>query len=152
MSYKINEFLGDCLPREVGKKIELARKQEGYSAAEMGSSIGVSHVTILNTEKGIKLSVQTLVALAKQLNNDFGVTRLREHLDKYSHKTPSFYESFEIKIREIVQDELKTISAEKITKTEKDTASLQQFEVTDYGLTDNSHKELKNTERRKKVG
>lgn len=106
MGYNIEKILGDISPKAVGKRIQQARCKKGYSVAELGERVGVSHVTILNVEKGEKLSKQTLVALAREFNDTFSVTWLQEYLDKYGMQLPDFYDSFENKIREIVRDEL----------------------------------------------
>ena len=108
MSNKLEKILEGIVPEELGKSIELARKSLGFSMTELGERIGVTHVTILSHEKGEKLSVQTLVALAKELNDSFNVTYLQEHLNKYSKTQNDLNVIMDRKIRKIFDEEFKT--------------------------------------------
>jgi transcriptional regulator with XRE-family HTH domain len=132
----MEDILDGANPKTVGERIQLARNRKRYSATELGERIGVSHVTILSVEKGEKFSRQTLVALAKELEEDFTVTWLQTHLKKYTAKSADLNEVFEDKIRKIVKEEMAKEKRETIVPVQSTVrfkeSNLSQPEVDNY--------------------
>lgn len=92
--------------KETGDKVQQARNAKGYTTTQLGDRIGVSHVTILNVEKGKEVSNNILIALGRELDSHFDVTWLQEHQRKYASNRLSFNEIIGNEIRQQVRDEI----------------------------------------------
>lgn len=70
-------FVSDLL----GEKIKEARKRKGFTLKSLGEKIGRSHATLSQIENSVhKPEKATLIALAKELDNNFGEEWLDEYL------------------------------------------------------------------------
>lgn len=82
----------------LGEKIRKARKNKGFTLKELAEKINVTHSALsqIENEKN-EASKKTLIALAKELNDNFGEAWLDEHLVKnLNNDTNQIDERFEI--------------------------------------------------------
>lgn len=65
----------------LSKSIKEARRKKGLTLKELGEQIGVSHAALSLIENGKSQPTRrTLMALARVLDNDFGLDWLKEYL------------------------------------------------------------------------
>jgi transcriptional regulator with XRE-family HTH domain len=89
---QLNIFVSETL----GKRINKARKAAGLTLKDLGKKIGRSHATLSQIENDVHIPEKaTQIALARELNSNFGEEWLNEYL------TPSDTTSSK---KEIVQD------------------------------------------------
>jgi transcriptional regulator with XRE-family HTH domain len=66
-----------------GKRVRQARERKGLSLKELGERLGgMSYSTLSKIENGGSTSERTKIALARELNDDFGEDWLRDYLIK----------------------------------------------------------------------
>lgn len=69
----------------IGDKIKIARKAKGLTLKVLGEKIGRTHSALSQIENGIYApEKQTLIALARILNDNFGESWLDEYLSEKS--------------------------------------------------------------------
>lgn len=65
----------------IGDAIKARRKERGFTLKELGEIVGLTHAALSKIENGkSEPSKQTLISLAKGLNDNFGELWLDEHI------------------------------------------------------------------------
>lgn len=74
----------------LGEKIKLARKNKGFTLKELGKRINLTHSSLSKIENDKNdASKKTLIALAKELQDNFGESWLDEHIYASHESVPS---------------------------------------------------------------
>lgn len=65
----------------LGERIKKARKNKGFTLQELGDRVGLTHSALSKIENNKnEAAKKTLIALARELGDNFGETWLNEHL------------------------------------------------------------------------
>lgn len=65
----------------LGEKIKAARKRKGLTLKALGERLGgMSHANLSRIENGVNPGRTTLIALARELDDDFGLAELRQYI------------------------------------------------------------------------
>lgn len=75
----------------LGARIKTARKRKGLTLKELGQRLGgMSHANLSRIENGVNPGRTTLIALARELNDDFGLAELQQYITGTPPETDRF--------------------------------------------------------------
>lgn len=82
--------------------MKAGRKRLGLTMLELGERIGRDQSTISRIEKGARAEKATLIALGRELNDDFGEVWLRESLSQTGDKFGDVKEIENLSVEELL--------------------------------------------------